>query len=722
MLSDESLQAAWAAGAEAMAVADAGGVLRAVNPAFERLLARDGASLVGLRVDELALPDGVSRSMRETATRGGERVHLLRLLPAERPFDRSVFDSLDSGVLWYDAQLRIVEANIAARRALGLGDGILLSPVEELGWRQFDRHLEPLARERRTVWRAQQGGEGRASDVVVVETPAGGRRWLRVNALAVPAIGPVPGRGVFVSFTDFTEEREAMRTLRDNEQLFRMFGEHAVDVLWIVDPRAKKLLYVNAAYERIWQRPASALFEDLRHWLDGVDAADRERVAAAARMQTPSGTYEVEYRMHRPDGGKRWIRGRGFPLYDEDGRMRYMAGFAEDITLAREAEALQDAHRLAQERLERIVATAPGAVHSYRQRSDGVGEFVFASPAIRALLGVDASTLVEAHVDLLALAHPDDRASLAQSLHDSAAGATPWLASFRVPRTPAGERCIEAHSMPVREDDGSVVWHGFFIDVTERRRVEQEILRLNRELESRVAERTAELEAKHREMEAFTYSVSHDLKAPLRGIDGYSRLLESDHAGALDEEGRFFVDMIRKAAAQMGALIDDLLAYSRVERGRPVLVAVAAAPVVDAVVAGVAAELVDGAVRLELDLDRGLRVRGERDGLALALRNLVDNALKFTAGRPARTLSIGARRRDGHGVLWVRDDGPGFDMRYHDRIFEIFQRLHRAEDYPGTGVGLAIVRKAVERMHGRAWAQSAPGEGATFFIELPALD
>jgi PAS domain S-box-containing protein len=432
--------------------------------------------------------------------------------------------------------------------------------------------------------------------------------------------------------------------------------------------------------------------------------------------------YQVEYRVNRPDGRVVWIRGRGFPLFGADGRMRYMAGFAEDITPARTSAALESAHRLAQERLERIVATAPGAVHSYRQRPDGRGEFTFASPAIHELLGVDAATLVDRGIDLLGLVHADDRVAVADSLRASADLGGAWLAIFRVPHAPAGERCIEAHSMPVRESDGSIVWHGFLIDITERRRAEQEIRSLNIDLERRVADRTSELEAKHREMEAFAYSVSHDLKAPLRGIDGYSRLLESDHASQLDQEGRFFVSMIRKAAGHMGELIDDLLAYARVERGRPRIGPVAAGPLLAAVVDGVAAEVAGAGIALRSVVESEPLALGERDGLVLALRNLLDNAIKFTAGRPDRAIEIGVRHAQGHALFWVRDNGPGFDMRYHDRIFEIFQRLHRAEDYPGTGVGLAIVRKAVERMHGRVWAESAKGEGAIFYIQLPAVE
>jgi PAS domain S-box-containing protein len=635
--------------------------------------------------------------------------------------NRRIFDSLESGMLWFDADLRIVDANRAARVVLGLGDRALGAHIGDLGWAQSDEHGVAMAEQALPVWRALHGGGETTSGIVVV-TVRGGARWLRVRAVPVASVGEGLGRGAVVSFTDFTDERNATRSLLESEQLLRMFGDHSLDLMWIVDPRQQKLLYMNAAYERIWGRPAAPLFDDLSHWLDGVDPADRQRVADASLHPGADGLYQTEYRVHRPDGRVVWIRGRGFPLFGPDGRMRYMAGFAEDITQARSAEALERAHRLAQERLERIVATAPGAVHSYRQRPDGGGEFTFASPVIQDLLGVDAATLVDRRIDLLDLVHPDDRAAVAESLRESATLGSALLVTFRVPHTLAGERCIEAHSMPAREGDGSVVWHGILIDITERRRAEQEIRSLNIDLERRVADRTSELEAKHREMEAFTYSVSHDLKAPLRGIDGYSRLLESDHADRLDEEGRFFVSMIRKATSHMGDLIDDLLAYSRVERGRPTLGPVVAAPVVATVVEGVAVEVAAQHIDLCSRVDPGLTVLGECDGLALALRNLLDNAIKFTAGRPRRVIEVGARLAQGHALFWVRDNGPGFDMRYHDRIFEIFQRLHRAEEFPGTGVGLAIVRKAVERMHGKVWAESAPGEGATFYIQLAAVE
>ena len=242
-----------------------------------------------------------------------------------------------------------------------------------------------------------------------------------------------------------------------------------------------------------------------------------------------------------------------------------------------------------------------------------------------------------------------------------------------------------------------------------------EIDRLHAELDRSVAR----LREVNKELETFTYSVSHDLKAPLRGIDGYSRLLLSDHASSLDDEGRQFLGHIRGATQHMGVLIDDLLAYSRLERREIKLAPLPLAAVVEQVLASCRQDLAARDTVVEVRIDAALRATGDVQGLTMALRNLVDNAIKFTRdSRPAR-IDIGAESTDGRVRIAVRDNGMGFDMKFHDRIFAIFQRLNRAEEYPGTGVGLAIVRKAMERMGGRVWAQSAPGQGATFHLELP---
>ncbi len=254
-----------------------------------------------------------------------------------------------------------------------------------------------------------------------------------------------------------------------------------------------------------------------------------------------------------------------------------------------------------------------------------------------------------------------------------------------------------------------------------RRFAWREVNRINAELEERVASRTAALEGVTRALETFAYSVAHDLKAPLRGIDGYSRLLLEDYLDRLDAEGRAFLFNIRDAADRMSQLIDDLLAYSMVDR-RPLTTG----PVsIRAVVASVVTERQHDLNRERIDLVESIRhdtVLADVEALEQVVRNYLDNAIKFARGVAAPRIEIGAEAHEGRRRLWVRDNGIGFDMKYHDRIFEIFQRLHRQEEHPGTGVGLAIVRKAMERMGGTAWAESSPGHGATFFIEIPGAE
>jgi signal transduction histidine kinase len=252
-----------------------------------------------------------------------------------------------------------------------------------------------------------------------------------------------------------------------------------------------------------------------------------------------------------------------------------------------------------------------------------------------------------------------------------------------------------------------------------RRRLANESLdRLNAELEVRIEARTAALNAKSRELESFAYSVAHDLKAPLRGIDGYSRLLLEEYAAKLDHEGRNFLQTIQSSTDEMNQLIDDLLAYSRLERRELKTDRLELAPIINSLVEEKKRETTDRPVDFVVDVN-GAAVLADASGLAQSLRNYLDNAIKFTAKVKAPRIEVGSTEAAERCLVWVRDNGIGFDMKYHERIFDIFQRLNVADDYPGTGIGLAIVRKAMERMGGRAWAESEPGHGATFYLEIP---
>ncbi len=284
--------------------------------------------------------------------------------------------------------------------------------------------------------------------------------------------------------------------------------------------------------------------------------------------------------------------------------------------------------------------------------------------------------------------------------------------------------CKDGRRVDVTVTGRTTVWNGqtaavFSItDITELLQNQQALRQLTQQLEQRVAERTADLQRKNRELETFAYSISHDLKAPLRGIDGYSRLLLEDHAASLNEEGRQFLHAIRRGAAQMAQLIDALLAYSRMERRNLSVSPLEVKPLLQNLLNDFHLEIERRHAQVVIDLPFEV-VHHDYQSLYQALHNLLENALKFSSNQPQPRIEIGGEERADSHILWVRDNGAGFDMQYHERIFEIFQRLNHGEEYPGTGIGLAIVRKAMERVGGRAWAVSVPGEGATFYLEIP---
>jgi light-regulated signal transduction histidine kinase (bacteriophytochrome) len=251
-------------------------------------------------------------------------------------------------------------------------------------------------------------------------------------------------------------------------------------------------------------------------------------------------------------------------------------------------------------------------------------------------------------------------------------------------------------------------------DIMVRAHTEAVIRELTETLERRVVERTAELERANRELEAFSYSVSHDLRSPLRAINGFAAIVLETESAALSESGQDLLLRVVSSAKHMGRLIDDMLDFSRLSRSSLVATTVDMTLLANTVFS----ELRDQYPRVEMNISAMPEVWGDRAMLHQVYANLIGNALKFSAKRERPSVQVGVIDLAGKTVFYVKDNGAGFDMAYAAKLFDVFERLHSVEEYPGTGVGLAIVKRIIERHGGQVWAEAAPDKGATFYFTL----
>ncbi len=336
------------------------------------------------------------------------------------------------------------------------------------------------------------------------------------------------------------------------------------------------------------------------------------------------------------------------------------------------------------------------------------GVFRRVNPAFTATLGHPTDALLA--LPWRAWVHPDDRDRLDVELARLAqGGATLHLENRHVRHD--GSHAWISWKIQFAPEEGLFYATGH--DVTDERAAAEAIRTLNDDLRLRARQ----LEEANRELEAFSYSVSHDLRAPLRHIQGYAEMLAAATRGQLAEKPERYLRTISQAAEEMGRLIDDLLAFSRMGRSELRPGRVALLPLVHETIAGL--EMLTRGRSLTWSIADLPEVQGDAAMLRQVLVNLIGNALKYTRRKPSATIEIGMREGDlGFRTFFVRDDGAGFDMRYVDKLFGVFQRLHRADEFEGTGIGLAIVRRVIARHGGRVWAEGEPGRGATFFFTL----
>lgn len=281
--------------------------------------------------------------------------------------------------------------------------------------------------------------------------------------------------------------------------------------------------------------------------------------------------------------------------------------------------------------------------------------------------------------------------------------------------TRTGRRILHTRKVPIHDANGEpMLLLGISMDISQRKENEQRILALLDDLKRHAAM----LESSNQELESFCYSVSHDLRAPLRAINGYAQMLELDYGPRLDDAARLSLRRISLASERMARLIDDLLEFSRLGRQTLTTSEVDMRPLVQRVVDELMADR--GPSELSIEIGGLLPARGDRKMLHRVWLNLIDNAMKYTAATRNARIVVDSLRRENEIVYRVQDNGVGFDMRYYEKIFGVFERLHASDEFPGTGVGLAIVERVLERHGGRVWAESEPDKGATFYFALPS--
>ena len=516
-----------------------------------------------------------------------------------------------------------------------------------------------------------------------------------------------------------TEQVEAEHALRDSEAELRLLMESVPVSIGRFDADLR-LLYANCAFEQVFGRPSADLVGG--HLRDIVDQPTYAVVKEHFDRALQGGATSYRRFHNAPGASARVLDITVVPHRDASGSVVGCYGVAMDVTAL---EAAGEQVRGLQQRFGSAVENTTDLMAIYRvdgeqliieQFNPALRDFYekqFAGVRIADWIGRPLTVFLR---DVAGLTPAELDRRLAPFKRVAATG---QVVRYRTRiDSPLTVQERDALMVPITDDHGRVT-HLFYrgADITELVRKEEDLVRLNADLERKVAARTAELSAANRELEAFAYSVSHDLRAPLRGIDGFSQLLLEQHAPALGAEGSEYLQRVRRGIQRMGNLIDDLLKLSRVTRAPLTRVSIDLSSLADEV----ASELQRQTPlrQLQWRSQREVRVNADAGLVRILLDNLLGNAWKYTRDSAAAQVEFGAIAMPDGTEVFVRDNGVGFDMAFSGKLFQAFQRLHGSKEFEGTGIGLATVARIVERHGGRIRAEGRTGAGATFHVFFP---
>lgn len=511
---------------------------------------------------------------------------------------------------------------------------------------------------------------------------------------------------------DITERKRAEEALKKSERLLDEAQRLTHLGSWELNLRTKEINCSDETFRIFGARPQE-LQPTHEDFLAKIHPDDLKTVLEHYREAVETKEFRsYDYRIVKLDGTVRWIHATGAVDCDGSGVPVGMVGALHDITDRKGAE---QALRENEERLRLALVGANQGLYDWNVQTNET----LVSPEYAAILGYDPAVFFETRARWLDALNPDDRKRVAETFRAYIRGEIPQYAVEFRQRTVSGEWkwvLSQGKIVALDEEGKPLRMLGTIMDISARKLAEEKIRQLNEELEDRVRERTAQLEDANRELEAFAYSVSHDLRAPLRAIDGFTRILLDEYGGSLDDEGNRVCSVVLQEAHRMGRLIDDLLAFSRFSRTEMWASPIDMETLADSVLHEVTTP--EERERIDFRVDPLPRSVGDPSLIRQVWTNLLSNAVKFSSKRERAVIEVGSRPEEGENIYWVRDNGAGFDMEYAQELFGVFRRLHHEREFQGTGVGLAIVQRVIRRHGGRVWAEAEVDRGATFYFSL----
>ena len=535
----------------------------------------------------------------------------------------------------------------------------------------------------------------------------GGRGWMLARGeLVRDASGaPVRVRGVVM---DITERKLAENILREKEERLALATINNGVGIWEWNLQTQEMIWDDSMFAlyHIHRKDFIGTEEAWRASLHPDDLArgDQE-VADAIAGKKP---FETEFRVVWPNGEIRHIKAVAKVFRDDQGTPLRMLGINMDVTDRNKAEMEL---RESEDKFKYVFDHSPIG----KTLTLPSGELQV-NKAFCEMLGYSAQEL--SHSRWQDITHPDD-IELTQREIDQLLSGEQDSAHFvkRYLHKSGSVVWIDMVTSLRRDEEGQPLYFmTSVIDITERKRAEEELRKYHEHLEELVQERTVKLETANKELETFSYSVSHDLRTPLRAIDGFSRILLDDYTDKLGDEGKRLLNVVRDNTSRMGQLIDDILKFSRTSRLEISLSEID----MEGLAHEVVEELQPADGKLQVEIESIPPATGDRAMIHQVFVNLLSNAVKFSRAKDIPIIKVGGHIEGDEAVYFVRDNGAGFDMHYVDKLFGVFQRLHSVEEFEGTGIGLAIVKRIVTRHGGRVWAEGKLNEGATIYFALPA--